>query len=76
MNAQLLSTHKARAAAAARPIVVRSRGHAHGAITRLVSPGDIGELIKPFVFLDYFETDPANAPKFGFHPHSGIATHS
>ncbi len=36
--------------------------------------GDIGELIKPFVFLDYFETDPKNAPKFGFHPHSGIAT--
>jgi redox-sensitive bicupin YhaK (pirin superfamily) len=74
MNAQLLSTHKTRAAVAARPIVMRSRGHAHGAITRLVSPGDIGELTKPFVFLDYFETDPANAPKFGFHPHSGIAT--
>jgi redox-sensitive bicupin YhaK (pirin superfamily) len=74
MNAQLLSTHKARVAAATRPIVMRSRGHSHGAITRLVSPGDIGELIKPFVFLDYFETDPANAPKFGFHPHSGIAT--
>jgi redox-sensitive bicupin YhaK (pirin superfamily) len=74
MNAQLLSTHKARVAAPTRPIVMRSRGHSHGAITRLVSPGDIGELIKPFVFLDYFETDPANAPKFGFHPHSGIAT--
>jgi redox-sensitive bicupin YhaK (pirin superfamily) len=43
-------------------------------VTRLVSPGDIGELIKPFVFLDYFEADPAKAPKFGFHPHSGIAT--
>jgi len=26
------------------------------------------------VFLDYFEADPARAPKFGFHPHSGIAT--
>ena len=57
-----------------RRIVVRTRGHAHGAVTRLVSPGDIGELIKPFVFLDYFESDPANAPRFGFHPHSGIAT--
>jgi redox-sensitive bicupin YhaK (pirin superfamily) len=74
MNAQPLYTHKVRVEAAARPMVLRSRGHAHGAITRLVSPGDIGELIKPFVFLDYFETDPANAPKFGFHPHSGIAT--
>ena len=30
--------------------------------------------MKPFVFLDYFEADPENAPKFGFHPHSGIAT--
>src|SRR6201982_169810 len=57
-----------------RQIVLRTRGHSHGRVTRLVSPGDIGELIKPFVFLDYFETDPATAPKFGFHPHSGIAT--
>ena len=74
MNAQLLSTHQVRVEETARPIVLRARGHAHGALTRLVSPGDLGELIKPFVFLDYFETDPANAPKFGFHPHSGIAT--
>jgi hypothetical protein len=28
-----------------------------GPFTRLVSPGDIGELIKPFVFLDYFDAD-------------------
>jgi redox-sensitive bicupin YhaK (pirin superfamily) len=74
MNARLLSTHRVRVEETARPIVLRARGHAHGALTRLVSPGDLGELIKPFVFLDYFETDPANAPKFGFHPHSGIAT--
>ena len=57
-----------------RRIDLRTRGRSHGSITRLVSPGDIGELIKPFVFLDYFEGDPASAPKFGFHPHSGIAT--
>ena len=57
-----------------RAIVLRTRGHSHGAITRLVSPGDVGELIKPFVFLDYFEADAADAPKFGYHPHSGIAT--
>jgi redox-sensitive bicupin YhaK (pirin superfamily) len=74
MNAQPLSTHQLRIEETVRPIVLRSRGHGHEALTRLVSPGDIGELIKPFVFLDYFETDPANAPKFGFHPHSGIAT--
>jgi redox-sensitive bicupin YhaK (pirin superfamily) len=49
-------------------------GQAHGSIVRLVSPSDIGELIKPFVFLDYFEAEPAHAPAFGFHPHSGIAT--
>ncbi len=57
-----------------RKIALRTRGQIHGAITRLMSPGDVGELVKPFVFLDYFEADAANAPKFGFHPHSGIAT--
>src|SRR5450432_4089233 len=57
-----------------RQIALRSRGHSHGGLTRLVSPGDIGERIKPFVFLDYFDADPAAAPEFGFHPHSGIAT--
>lgn len=57
-----------------RQMRLRTRGHTHGALTRLASPGDIGELIKPFIFLDYFEADAADAPKFGFHPHSGIAT--
>src|SRR6478736_8462468 len=63
-----------RAEGTSRQIVVRTRGRSHGSVIRLVSPGDIGELIKPFVFLDYFDADPATAPKFGFHPHSGIAT--
>src|SRR6201995_2997896 len=57
-----------------RQIVLRTRGHSHRRVTRLVSPGDIGERIKPFVFLDYFDADPATAPTFGFHPHSGNAT--
>jgi redox-sensitive bicupin YhaK (pirin superfamily) len=57
-----------------RRIAFRTHGHSHGRITRLVSPGDIGERIKPFVFLDHFDADPASAPEFGFHPHSGIAT--
>src|SRR5712672_1902676 len=57
-----------------RRIVQRTRGHAHGPITRLVSPSDLGRLIKPFVFLDYFDFDPAGSPDIGFHPHSGIAT--
>src|SRR6202451_3684197 len=69
MSASLSSVEKA-----IRPTVLRTRGHSHGPITRLVSPGDVGELIKPFVFLDYFDADPTHAPKFGFHPHSGIAT--
>jgi len=57
-----------------RRLRLRTRGQSHGPITRLASPGDIGELIKPFVFLDRFDADPSNAPRFGFHPHSGIAT--
>ena len=57
-----------------RRIVARTRGRSHGPITRVVSPSDLGERIKPFVFLDYFDTPPGGAPKFGIHPHSGIAT--
>ncbi len=57
-----------------RPIAVQTRGKAHGPITRLVSPSDIGQLIKPFIFLDLFDA-PADAfGGFGMHPHSGIAT--
>src|ERR1700739_959290 len=57
-----------------RSIVVRSSGKQHGPIRRLVSPSDIGELIKPFVFLDHAEVAPRPEPFFGIHPHSGIAT--
>ena len=65
---------KAAAEARARRVTYRTRGHSQGSITRLVSPSDVGELIKPFVFLDYFEIDPKHTPPIGFHPHSGIAT--
>jgi redox-sensitive bicupin YhaK (pirin superfamily) len=60
---------------APRAITHRTRGSAHGPITRLVSPGDLGEVLKPFIFLDRFES-PASGqpPQFGMHPHSGIAT--
>jgi redox-sensitive bicupin YhaK (pirin superfamily) len=58
----------------ARRIVLRTSGYKHGPITRLVSPSDIGELIKPFVFLDHAEVAPRPEPLFGIHPHSGIAT--
>jgi redox-sensitive bicupin YhaK (pirin superfamily) len=55
-------------------IVCRTRGNRHGPITRLMSPGDLGELLKPFVFLDLFEMDKASFPGIGLHPHSGIVT--
>jgi redox-sensitive bicupin YhaK (pirin superfamily) len=57
-----------------RRVVHRTRGRSNGPITRLVSPSDVGQLIKPFVFLDYFDIDPKHMPAIGFHPHSGIAT--
>jgi redox-sensitive bicupin YhaK (pirin superfamily) len=60
--------------AVSRPLVARTRGADHGGIVRLASPSDLGELIKPFVFLDAFDVDPAAAPRFDWHPHSGIAT--
>jgi len=61
---------------AERRISRRTRGHSHGPITRLMSPSDLGEVIKPFVFLDIFSMDlrgPAG-PRMPIHPHSGIAT--
>ncbi|MGR4867764.1 pirin family protein [Variovorax sp. LARHSF232] len=63
------------ATAQPRAIVYRTRGSTHGPITRLVSPSDLGEFLKPFVFLDLFGFDTAGGHKgFGMHPHSGIAT--
>lgn len=61
---------------ASRAIAHRTRGHAQGPITRLMSPGDVGELVKPFVFLDFFEMGPVKMPSMPAHPHSGIATHT
>ena len=57
----------------ARAITHRTRGHTHGPITRLMSPSDFGNILKPFVFLDLFEHEgrPFNG---ALHPHSGIAT--
>lgn len=57
----------------ARPIAQRTRGRTHGSVTRLMSPSDFGEILKPFVFLDLFDHE--GAPFNGaLHPHSGIAT--
>ena len=65
-----------RAPEAARAIAVRSTGHRQGPVTRLISPGDLGELVKPFVFLDYFDAEWSADFPFVAHPHSGIATHT
>src|SRR5258708_9090525 len=56
-----------------RAIVRRTRGQTHGPVTRLMSPSDLGQILKPFVFLDLFdhEAAPFNGP---LHPPSGIAT--
>jgi redox-sensitive bicupin YhaK (pirin superfamily) len=56
-----------------RKIVRRTRGSRHGPITRLMSPGDLGHVLKPFVFLDLFDLKGASSG-MGLHPHSGIAT--
>jgi redox-sensitive bicupin YhaK (pirin superfamily) len=56
-----------------RQIARRTRGTTKGLVTRLMSPSDFGEILKPFVFLDLF--DHQGAPfDGGLHPHSGIAT--
>jgi redox-sensitive bicupin YhaK (pirin superfamily) len=60
-----------------RSITYRTRGTDGGAITRLMSPSDLGEVVKPFVFLDHFDFDGGSSPmsmEHGWHPHSGIAT--
>ena len=56
-----------------RPIAHRFSGQAHGPITRLMSPSDVGHILKPFVFLDLIDHE---GPPFdgSLHPHSGIAT--
>lgn len=57
-----------------RRIVYRTKGRQHGPIVRLVSPSELGELIKPFVFLDFIDVAAGAPLSFGLHPHSGIAT--
>jgi redox-sensitive bicupin YhaK (pirin superfamily) len=59
-----------------REVVYQTRGHTRGPITRLVSPSNLAELIKPFVFLDLavFEAGPRTPMDLLWHPHSGIAT--
>jgi redox-sensitive bicupin YhaK (pirin superfamily) len=55
-------------------IARRTHGQTHGPVTRLMSPSDFGQLLKPFVFLDLFDNHGKPFTGFGLHPHSGIAT--
>ena len=62
------------ATANVRRVVLRTAGRTRGPITRLMSPSDIGEMLKPFVFLDHAEVPYSGPELAGIHPHSGIAT--
>ncbi|KPH00970.1 pirin [Pseudomonas sp. RIT-PI-q] len=57
-----------------RAISYRTTGSGHGAIVRLMSPSNLGQLVKPFVFLDLFEDESSFIGGMPMHPHSGIAT--
>lgn len=73
--AEALTADPVERTGAGRKIVFRTHGRAHGQIVRMVSPSDVGEMIKPFVFLDLVDTREAMGRRgFGWHPHSGIAT--
>jgi redox-sensitive bicupin YhaK (pirin superfamily) len=39
-----------------------------------MSPSDLGQTLKPFVFLDHLDSRGGSFSGFGWHPHSGIAT--
>ncbi|MGU7773126.1 pirin family protein [Burkholderia sp. MR1-5-21] len=74
MNA-VIQTPPTPVADVGRNVIFRTRGSAHGPVVRMVSPSDIGEMIKPFVFLDLVDSQAATGQQsFGWHPHSGIAT--
>jgi len=57
-----------------RTVEKRVLGRSHGPITRVISPGDLGDLLKPFVFLDFIHANIPDGFGFEYHPHSGIAT--
>ncbi len=63
-----------------RAIAYRTRGRGEGPIVRLMSPSDLGQRLKPFVFLDLFDADRTAIEAMSgdagmpLHPHSGVAT--
>ena len=59
-------------AAGSRRIALLRNGRRHGPLTRFITPWDIGELTRPFVFLGYSEHAPGDRIIGGAQP--GIAT--
>jgi redox-sensitive bicupin YhaK (pirin superfamily) len=45
-----------------------------GPITRVIDPIELGQILKPFVFLDHFRGEVPLGFGFAKHPHSGLAT--
>lgn len=74
MNA-IIQTPPTPLAGVGRNVVFRTRGDAHGPLVRMINASDVGNMTKPFVFLDLVDSKEAfGRPGFGWHPHSGIAT--
>ena len=72
-----LASAKSQPPRLARAIVRRTRAQTHGATTRLMNPYGLGEMLKPFVFLDLFDYEGARAvrgQKAGNQYHDSRAT--
>ncbi|MEW6645136.1 MAG: pirin family protein [Pseudomonadota bacterium] len=72
--ARNLSAARSMPALAERKIYNQTRGSQRGPITRLMSPSDLGQYLKPFVFLDLVDAPSSITSSDNLHPHSGIAT--
>ncbi len=71
-NTAILERSRAPATSApVRDVVFRTAGRRHGSIVRLASPSDVGELIKPFVFLDHAEAKYTGRPPVRHSPALG-----
>lgn len=59
-------------ASGTRTIAMRTSGRKLGPIKRLISPNQLGEITKPFVFLDDADIPPGPGTRMNWHPHSGV----
>jgi redox-sensitive bicupin YhaK (pirin superfamily) len=57
-----------------RRIAHRTHGETKGPMTRLVTPSELGRLIKPFVLLYYINLAPGTPLPSDLHAHSGIGS--